>query len=186
MGLIDECARLYREYSGYNYIVHLDCNMKLKIALKNEHFYHLAGLHYLTDIAELNKKLRNNSSKNIFKKILRGDIDQSKVEKSKHYNRIRGRLEKFKKFDEVLNCKIIVDFDYTKLPSTKIQSKYILYREYDGIYVMLGLRYDEKGEFLIPETFMVENGDYYVKNQITYEVLKVERDNFTLASIERP
>jgi len=174
MGLINDCARLFSNYTKYNYILTLDCCYTLKIAFKSEHFYHLAGLHYLRDIKEIDNRLPANSAKRIYKSICKNQITQETIEKSKQYSKIKNRLENFLKLDDVINCKIVVDFDYTKVPQTKIQSKYILYTQYNGLYIMLGLKYDD--DVLIPETFIVDKTDYYIKNQTCYNVVNIEKE----------
>lgn len=174
MGLINDCANLFGNYIGYNYILELDCCYSLKIAFKGEQFPHLIGLHYLEDIPETDTKKETNSAKRVYKRICRNQITQEVIEKSKQYYKIKNRIEQFLKFDDVINCKIIVDFDYTKVRQTKIKSKYILYTECDGFYIMLGLRYNN--DVLFPETFIVENSDYYIKNQVCYEVVNITRE----------
>lgn len=175
MGLINDCARLFDNYVGYNYILELDCCYSLKVAFKGEQFPHLIGLHYLEDIPEVDTRIVTNPAKRVYKKICKNQITQEVIEKSKQYYKIKDRIEKFLKFDDVINCKIIIDFDYTKVPQTKIRSKYILYTECDGFYIMLGLRYAD--DILIPETFIVDNTDYYIKNQIHYEVINISRES---------
>ena len=109
MGLINDCARLFDNYVGYNYILELDCCYSLKVAFKGEQFPHLVGLHYLKDIPEVNTVAATNSAKRVYKKIRNNQITQEDIENSKQYYKIKERIEKFLKFDDVVNCKIIVD-----------------------------------------------------------------------------
>lgn len=39
---------------------------------------------------------------------------------------------------------------------------------------MLGLRYSN--DILVPETFIVDDTDYYIKNQISYEIVHVTKE----------
>ncbi len=73
-----------------------------------------------------------------------------------------------------MTSKIIVDFDYAKVPRTQLKSKYLLYNHYENGYEIIGLKYASKYDVFIPETFIVEHSQYYVKNQITYKIIDVE------------
>lgn len=71
-----------------------------------------------------------------------------------------------------------VDYDYTKLPKTDLLSKYLLYKQYENGYAILGLRYDWKYDIYIPETFIFEHSDYYIKDQVSYDVIAVEMKHY--------
>lgn len=75
-----------------------------------------------------------------------------------------------------MQSKFIVDFDYTKLPKTEILSRYLLYKQYGDIYIILALRYNADKDIYVPETFIVEHSDYYVKNQTIYDILSVKAE----------
>lgn len=68
------------------------------------------------------------------------------------------------------SAKLIIDFDYSKV-NTKILSKYLLYKQYEDGYAILGLRYDPQKNLYVPETFFFEKTDYYIKDQISYNVI---------------
>ncbi|MBQ6530314.1 MAG: hypothetical protein IJI39_05275 [Clostridia bacterium] len=173
MGLLKNCAEVYSRYSGYNYIFNLDCGISVTAAFKPQHFHHLIGLHYLTDIAQVNTKLPHNSAANVYNRILKNKISQEVVERSAFYPSICERMEHFTDLGEIISSKIIIDFDYTKAPNTKILSKYLLYKQYETAYAILGLKYDYKLDVYVPETFIVEHSDYYIKGQTTYNVVDV-------------
>lgn len=178
MDLIKKCAEVFRNYVGYNYTFILDCNMSINVMFTSGQFYHLAGLQYLKDIAQVNIRQSNNSATNIFKKILSNNITQQLIENSSFYDKIYERLLYFANFDDVMTAKLIIDFDYTKLPKTKIMSRYLLYKQYGDVYVILGLKYDEKKNIFAPETFIVEHSDYYIKDQISYDITDVKYSRY--------
>ena len=179
MSLILNCANKFQKYVGYNYTFILDCEISIDVMFASQHFHHLAGLQHLTDIAQLNIKQNNNTATGIFKDIKRGKIKQSLIESSSFYSKIYDRLSYFTKFDEVISSKLIVDFDYTKVPKSKIMSKYLLYRQYGDTYVMLGLKFDNRRQIFVPETFIVESSDYYIKDQVSYNVKEVKCEKYS-------
>lgn len=174
MDLLRKCAEVYSGYSGFDYIFTLDCGLSFKVAFRASHFHHLAGLHYLYDIAQVDKKRPNNSTVDIYKKIIKGKINHKLIKKSKFYNKIEERLIHLSDLNNVITSKLIVDFDNTKVPKTDLLSKYLLYRQYENGYAILGLKYDMKNDIYIPETFIFSHSDYYVKNQKIYNVIDVQ------------
>lgn len=175
MDLLKSCAEVYRKYIGYNYTFVLDCGIDIDVEFRAQYFYHLAGLHYLTDIAQVDRDKANNSPVSIFKRILNDKINDELFKKSKFYTKIHDRLIHFLSFDDLMTAKIIVDFDSYKVNRTSILSRYLLYKQYGDTYVILGLKYDMKHDIYIPETFIAEGTDYYIKNQISYNIIDVKR-----------
>lgn len=173
MDLLQKSAENYSKYINCNYTFVLECKIDITVAFRSINYYHLAGLQYLTDIAQVDKTRKNNSVINIYKNILKGKITQDVIEKSSYYKKIEDRLKYFCKMDDVIYSKVIVDFDYTKVPKTEILSKYLLYRQYEDGYAMLGLKYDFKNDIYVPETFMFSEHDYYIKDQISYDIKDV-------------
>ncbi len=113
---------------------------------------------------------------------MNGSITQELIEKSSFYNKIEKRLSHFSDLGDVISSKIIIDFDYTKVPRTELLSKYLLYKEYETGYAILGLRYDTLNDIYIPETFVFEPTDYYIKNQTTYNIIGVEAKHYKSTS----
>ena len=173
MSSLKKCAEVYNKYVGNDYTFITDCDFSIKVRFPMQSFYHLVGLHYLKDVTQISNLRVNNSTGRIYKQILKGSIKQKLIENSCFYDKIKERLTRFPDFDKVVSSKIIVDFDYTKV-NTKLKSKYLLYNEYDSGYEILGLKYDSKYDVFVPETFIVEKTDYYIKNQITYDIVNVE------------
>ena len=182
MNLLKKSADVYKDYVNFDYTFTLDCDISLTVAFRTRNFYHLVGLQYLTDIAQLDKTRPNNSVFSIYKKILNGSITQELIEKSSFYNKIEKRLSYFSDLGDVISSKIIIDFDYTKVPRTELLSKYLLYKEYENGYAILGLRYDTLNDIYIPETFVFEPTDYYIKNQTAYSIIGVEAKHYKSTS----
>lgn len=174
MDLLKNCSDIYKNYVGYEYTFITDYNYSVKVRFAESHFYHLAGLHYLKDIKQLDTRIKNNNTTNIFKRIQKEKITHSHIQKSVFYKQIEERLVHFLNFDNVISAKIIVDFDYAKVYKTSIMSKYLLYKQYEDGYEILGLKYDTKYDVYIPETFIVEHSDYYIKEQMSYNIVEVK------------
>lgn len=181
MDILKKSAEIYADYVDCDYTFKLDCDIEVTVAFRAGNFYHLIGLQYLTDIAQLDRTRKSNTNTSIYKKILKGRITQELILKSDFYYLIAERLLYFLNLGEVISSKFIIDFDYTKLPKTDLLSKYLIYRQYENGYAILGLRYDWKNSVYIPETFIFEHTDYYIKDQITYNIIDVEAKHYKKA-----
>ena len=118
MDILKRSAEVYKQYVDYDYTFTLDCQLSITVAFRAAYFHHLAGLQYLTDIAQVDKTRPNNSASGIYKKILNGKITHQIIQKSAFYEKIAERLTYFVEMDKVTSSKFIIDFDYTKVPKT--------------------------------------------------------------------
>lgn len=71
MDLLYKCAKKYEELTKYNYILTLNCGLDIDIIFKPVSFFHLMGLHKLTDIVQLTN---SKNSTLTYKNILNGRI----------------------------------------------------------------------------------------------------------------
>ncbi|MCI8980220.1 MAG: hypothetical protein HFE52_06090 [Clostridia bacterium] len=178
MDLLYECASKYGNYAGCDYTFFLDCGIDFTVAFNKSHFYHLIGLHKLTDIAQL-KKSQYNSANSIYRNIMNGHIKFNDIVKSLHYNEIASRLQFFTDIYNIVNSKVIIDFDYTKVQRTSILANYILFKDYGEMKAHCGFAYDRNGkDRYYPETFFVQDNDYYIKNQDVYSVVDIKVEKY--------
>lgn len=178
MDLLYECINKYKNYVGCNYTFFLDCGINFTVAFKKNHFYHLIGLHKLTDVKQLQKS-QYNSANSIYRNILNGNITFNDIVKSSHYSEIENRLKFFTDVDNIINSKVIIDFDYSKVNQTNLLSNYILFKDYGEVKAHYCFAYDRNGkDVYYPETFFVHNNDYYIKNQDIYRVVDVKIEKY--------
>ena len=176
MDLLKKCAVRYSEYIGNDFCFLLDCGLTFTASFQKRQFFHFIGLHKLTDLSDLNTK-----SEIVLRNILSNVITLEDIKKSVHYPKIKDRLENFLDIDSFVNSKIIIDFDYTKVKggNTRLMAKYILFKEHNGNNLHYCFAIDRLGNYY-PETFIVQADDYYIKNQVTYEVVNIECKKYKL------
>lgn len=171
---IQECAKLYKTLLNKEYIFTLENDYTFSIVFKQSNFYHLTGLHKLTDIRRLFGL--KTSYDNIYKNILSGKINYQSIEKSIFYERIKNRIEYFETITDMLNkdkSKIIIDFDRNLVDGTElINTKYILYRIISDGYANLTI--GENQSKIYPETFFVENSKKYISEQTLLDIKNIE------------
>lgn len=129
------------------------------------HFFHLLGLHYLTDIPHISKAKNKAGIVNL---LLKDSKFFGQIQRSSKYPKIQERIDTFSKVSEMLltnKCQVVVDFDKTQLPSCQLLSKILLYKTDDhNTYHILGLAPKENSLYY-PETYIVEHSKYYISGQ---------------------
>lgn len=175
MDILQEIALEYTNLLDKNFIYKLENHTKIQLYFTTKNFYHLAGLHKLTDIAPL-IKASNNSLTYIFKNILNGFITYDDIKKSKYFGEIEPRLKHFKEINKIVEFqKVIIDFDVSLINSKIEKSNYILFkRSNDNMYLNLFLLTSKKDlSTQTPNTFIPHMTDYYTNGQKQIKIISV-------------
>lgn len=179
MNTILECASLYESLLYKEFILTLENGTVINIIFEKRNFYHLLGLHKLYDI----DVLKGNKIQ-IYNKIFNEIITDKHIKKSSFYNKIENRVKYFDIVPELLNSKIIIDFDPMLLGNTELKNtKYILYRKHQFGYSHLTI--GNKNGKLYPETFIVENSKRYINGQTLLDIIHVKVVDFKPNGIDQ-
>ncbi len=171
---IKECAEVYTKLLKKTFVVTLQDNFKLILYFRPENFYHLLGLHKLTDI----NSLTTTSLSRILKQVLSENITQKEIEKSLYYHEIENRIKHFEDILEMLDIeksnKIVIDFDASLVPGgTKlVNTKFILYKRFESGYSNTTIGKNNKGYY--PETFIFEASNKYISDQTLLDIKNIE------------
>ena len=168
---IQECAKFYESLLKKEFIVTLENGMAFSFYFRRENFYHLLGLHKLTDI----QQLQNPNRALIYKEIKNGKLSYLTIQNSKFYNRISERINYFDHISALLNkehSKIIVEFDPDIVSNTHLKNtRFIFYKHETTGYSLLTIG---KIKYFYPETFMYENSKRYLTGQKFLNVINIE------------
>ena len=175
---IQECAKFYSILTGKDYIFTLENDIKFKIYFLPGAFYHLIGLHKLSDL----NSLKSNNPTTVYKDILNGNISVETIENSSFYYKIADRIAHFEKIADMLDkekSKIIIDFNRELINGTElINTKYILYRDIslysNDLSGYANLTIGERQNKIYPETFFYERSKRYISEQILLDVIDIE------------
>ena len=162
---IDKVAAAIQSLLGKDYTLEIENGAVVRFKFQMYNFYHLLGLHYLTDLPDV---ARNRHIDEVVKKVLNGKIPLSHLQKSLYFNKIESRISNLHLLREMLicdACQIVVNFDPGLLPKSSIKSEYLLFRR-EGMctYYLFGIAHDDSGRYY-PETFFVEPSRYYISGQ---------------------
>ncbi|MCT4584089.1 MAG: PBECR4 domain-containing protein [Peptostreptococcaceae bacterium] len=174
MDKLKQCALEYKKLFNRDFHITLENNTTLKTYFAKKHFHHLIGLHKLEDVRKVTLS-KTNTATNVYNYILKGYIKYNDISSSKHFDLMKDRVDNFNSINSMLFEKIIVNFDSSKVPSTKLNSNIILFQDKGNYYLHLCLAQDnlnlKNPMIYYPETFLVRDDDYYIKNQ---KILKVK------------
>ena len=91
MDILQACALAFQGLLAYEYHFVIGRKGKMRefyLNFNEADFHHLAGLHKLKDIAQIQRGMREK----IFNQILIGKIPLSLIEKSVYYDKMKGRI----------------------------------------------------------------------------------------------
>ncbi|MCR4821533.1 MAG: hypothetical protein K5873_01510 [Treponema sp.] len=101
----------------------------LHISFEKNHFYHLAGLQYLTDIHEL-----DNQRKIVFNRILSESISEKRIESSQFYYKIKERIHYLAQLESIFDSNDTV-FKYDEnenILTSQITGEYLMKNTVDS------------------------------------------------------
>lgn len=171
---IRECAEFYKSLLKKDYFFTLENGVTFKLFFKANGFYHLTGLHKLSDVRQLSTK--GASTSKIYKDILTEKISVKSIESSAFYSKISNRIRYFEYIADMFDkekSKIIIDFNPDLLGKTELKNtKYILFRHLNSGYLNLTLGETQKSVY--PETLFYENSKRYISEQTLLDILNIE------------
>lgn len=154
--------------------------IKFILSFEKSDFYHLAGLHKLTDIAGLhgepNKEI-------IFDNIINGNIAYNIIRRSRFYQNISARLDLLENLENILDSnQILFKYIRTKNHNSCIEADFLLKNAYKMDISFIFLSNRNRSELLeIPRmccrSFFPMSKMDYSKNQPSYTLLKKTKIN---------
>ena len=163
MGDIQTAAKAYLDLLDIEYQIVLGRkkkNVLMSIAFDETHFFHLAGLHYLTD----RTTLLYGDRAQLFRKIISGVISPQQIESSAFYSQIKERIEFLAFLEKILDSNKTV-FKYNPQLDTfsAIQADFLLKNEIRSRNIFTFLSNDTmSGKYFCRSFFPQKDKDYSV------------------------
>jgi len=177
MDLLQECARGFQNLLVYEYHFVLGRKGQLRdfyLTFSATDFHHLAGLHKLKDIAQLQQGMREK----VFERILKGDISLTLIEKSVYYEQMQGRILPLSDLENMLDDnKMIFRYNEKIHKFSLIKAEYLLKGQANSVpsYLFLGMRNKDEKEQMCRTFFRIKDKDY-TEGQPQYTLLKKEKN----------
>lgn len=132
--------------------------LNLSIDFERLHFYHLAGLHYLKDLADTLKGDRGI----VFEKILDGKITQADLESSIHYPEIKDRIEYLVYLESLMDSnETIFKYNPALEAFSVIQADFLLKNQVQARNIFIFLSRDKSnGKYFCRSFFPQTDKDY--------------------------
>lgn len=176
MDLLKGCAVAFQRLLGYEYhfvVGRKGQTREFYVTFQTSDFHHLAGLHKLKDIAQIQQGMREK----VFENIITGEISQTLIEKSEYYEQMQGRLLPLKELEQILDDNETV-FRYNEKVQkfSLIKADYLLEGQAKRIpvYLFLGKRSDDESNQMC-RTFFGKGEKDYTQGQPRYTLLKKEK-----------
>lgn len=168
MGLLFDAAIAWDKLSNATYDIDVAKNRKvhhIKLSFLREDFPHIVGMHYATD-ADFGISENEYYGDKLIPAILDKRLDDRRIERSRDWSRISGRLTAIINLEATLDNEFdIAAFDNKKAVGyCKIKADYIILdRISDDIYFVF-LKSREEEYFCI-SAFKKESHDYFLNQQ---------------------
>ena len=159
MGLFFEAATAWNNMCDVTYILDIARNgtmKRIELSFLAEDFPHLAGMQYARDV-DFGMRPAEYYGDQLLPALLSGQMDDTKIEKSRMWERISGRLNAIVNLQETLDGDfVIASFDKTKVKG---------YSQLNAHYVIKSLILEEMYFVFLDE----RSGRYYCKSAFKKE-----------------
>ena len=138
------------------------------------HYYHLIGLHKLSDIPKINGGLKIKMS--ILSNVLNKKITYEDIKKSSFIQEISERISYSTNIKDIIDSickgKIILGFNGKQI--TRIKADFLIPQNYSNGYLHLFLNHEDKKNLYVPCSFFFRNNDKYILGQKKFSTLSFE------------
>ncbi len=159
MGLFLDAARAWNDMHDIKYILDVTRNNKLKrieITFLDEDFPHLVGMQYAKDV-DFGMRSAEYYGDRLVPILLTQRMDDTRIQKSRNWNRISGRL------NAIINLQNTLDSDFVIAAFDKKKVKG--YSQIDALYVIKSVISDDLYFIFLDE----RSGRYYCKSAFKKE-----------------
>ena len=186
MGLLSDAAAVWAALQNKEYIFHVAKKGSVdtvRLSFSDFDFPHIAGMQYANDVDFGIRKSEFYGSR-LVSAVLSGRIDDKKIEKSKNWDKISGRL------NAVINLQYILENDFTiarfsnsKVRGySKINAKYVVKSKItDDIYFIF---FDDRtGRYYCKSAFKKDVTDYFENQTVVTVLYKAKSENGTVQTL---
>lgn len=184
MDLLQRCALAFQVLIAYEYHFIIGRKGTLRefyLTFNKADFHHMAGLHKLRDIAQIQQGKRDK----IFDKILNGEITLDLIQKSGYFKEMEERLLPLMGLEKMLdNNNLIFRYNEKLQKYSLIRADYLLEGQAFNIpaFLFLGKRNNNEAEQMCRTFFRIGDKDY-TEGQPQYSLLKKEKRNLASGEV---
>ncbi len=173
MGILLDSVRAFEKLLDVAYtfvIARKGKTVTVRVVFHKNHFFHLAGLHYLTDI----QSLRGDREK-LFDKISQEKITEAEIQKSKFFGKIEQRLKLLANLESYFDSNDII-FHYNEKVNnfSVIKADYLLENSDGETTIFTFLAKNPDKDFFCRSFFPKADKDYTI-GQTKWTLLRKEK-----------
>ena len=149
--------------------------VRLKVIFHKTHFYHLAGLHYLTDIQNL-----KGDREILFDNIIAGKITSADLEKSVFYSKIDKRLVSLELLESLFDSdNLVFKYDQKANNFSVMEADYLMENYVNSSKIFTFLSKNPDNNYFCRSFFPMEKQDYSFGQSNWTILLKKKKDLLT-------
>jgi hypothetical protein len=172
------CAVAFSELLKYKYRIILGRKGKpreLNLAFEKTHFFHLLGLHKLTNIDAFEKGGKRMNNERVFDDILAKKIKYEDISSNVHFNQIENRFEPFISIQKLIeDNNAIFGFNSRYYGWSKLSASYLMVKtEVGKIFLFI----DKHDNTYFGKSFFPESDIDFSLKQMQFTALYKERKN---------
>ena len=162
MDNIQACARAFEHLKQYKYelvLARKGVAVTLLLGFQTEDFFHLAGLHKLTDLAQI----RDRKHAYVYRDIMSGKITDRSLASSSQFRVVERRAKALSELEQMLDGDdLYFAYDVNKHPYSSIQAKYLVSGSAGNETAFLFLDESAAGTYYARSFFPMDRQDFRV------------------------
>jgi hypothetical protein len=178
--ILQNAFKEYEKVVFKDYHVELDNGKTIIIRFFPDNFYHLLGIHKLSDLS-----IKGRQTKTFYNQVKRRRLTIEHLEKSVFYDEIKPRIESFTVLD-IINDRKLIEFNKARIHGCSLNAKYIFYSERHTLMLILGVTNDKNTnkakEIFCPSTFFPrkreKQQDKYIVGQHKINIKEIYVESF--------
>lgn len=149
--------------------------VNFKVVFHKSHFYHLAGLHYLTDL-----QILRGDREIIFDFIMNGTITSIDIEKSVFYSKINARLSALEHLESFFDSdNLVLKYNPEINSFSVIEANYLMENKVSNNKVFTFLSKNPDNKYFCRSFFPMEKQDFSIGQTVWTVLLKNKIDRTT-------
>lgn len=146
--------------------------VRLRVVFHKNHFYHLAGLHYLTDIQNL-----KGDREVLYNKILNAEITSAEIEKSVFFSTIEARMKALSLLENLFDSdSLVFKYNATSKAFSVIEADYLMENYVNDNKIFTFLAKNPDGNYYCRSFFPMDKQDFSI-GQTNWTVLLKKKIN---------
>ena len=173
--LLQECAKAFERLTNYQYHIvagrsknSIQEKLELTITFHAAEFYHLAGLHKLSDLSQFRRLKRSD----VIAMLTKGKLTEAQARKSVYFADIEDRLELVGMLEHFIDSnELVFRYQSKYTGGTMIEADYLMQNKIAMRIAYLFLAQRKEDETMVCKSFFYKKEKDYARGQQKFKLL---------------